>query len=72
MMAWMVAIKCLVLVKKVTFCDKATVDVAVLKANSCLSFMLDMFDFLSSPLAKGSVKYQELAMAENHPAALKG
>lgn len=72
MMAWMVAIKCLVLVKKVTFSDKATVDVAVLKVNSCLSFMLDMFDFLSGPLAKGSVKNQELAMAEDHPAALKG
>lgn len=71
MMTWMVAIKGLVLVKKVTFCDKAAVDVAVLKVNCCLSFMLDMFDFLSSPLAKGPVKDQELAMAEDHPAALK-
>lgn len=55
-MAWVVAVEGLVLVEKITFCDKATVDVAVLEVNGCLSFMLNMFDFLSTPLAKGSVE----------------
>ena len=72
MMARMVAVEGLVLVEKVPFCNEAAVDVAVLEVNGCLSFMLNMFDFFSSPRAEGSMIYQELPMAENHPAALKG
>ena len=71
-MAWVIAVEGLVLVEKITFGDKATVDVAVLQVNGRLSFMLDMSDFPSSPLAKSSVEDQNLAMAENNPAALKG
>ena len=67
----MIAVEGLVLVKKITFCNKTAVDVAVLEINRCLSFMLDMFDFHSSPSAKSSVKHQKLPMAEDHPAALK-
>ena len=33
--------------------------------------MLDMSDFLSSPLAKGSMKDQKLTVAENQTTALK-
>ena len=72
MMAWVVAVKGLVLVKKITLCDKAAVDVAIFEVNGCLSFMLDVSDFLSSPLAKGSMEDQKLALAEDHPAALEG
>ena len=43
----MIAVKRLVLVEKIAFCDKAAVDIAVFQINGCLSFMLDMFDFLS-------------------------
>ena len=71
MMAWVVAVEGLVLIKKITFRDKAAVDVAAFQVNGCLSFMLDMPNFLSSPRAKGSMKDQKLAMAENHPTTLE-
>ena len=51
MMAWVIAVESLVLVKKIAFCDKAAVNVAILQVNNCLSLMLNMSDFLSSPLA---------------------
>ena len=72
MMARVIAVERLILVKKIAFSDKAAVDVAILQVNICLSFMLDMSDFLSSPLAQGPVEDQKLAMAEDHAAALKG
>ncbi len=72
MMARVIAVEGLILVKKIAFSDKAAVDVAILQVNICLSFMLDMSDFLPSPLAQGPVEDQKLAMAEDHPAALKG
>ena len=58
MMAWVIAVEGLVLVKEITFRDKATVDVAVLQVNGGLPFMLDMSDFFSSPRAEGPVKDQ--------------
>ncbi len=56
MMPWVIAVEGLVLVKKVTFCNQAAVDVTVFQVNGCLSFMLDMLYLLSSSRAKGSVK----------------
>ena len=70
-MAWMIAVKGLVLIEEITFGDKAAVDVALFEINGCLSLMLNMSHFLSCPLAKGSVEDQKLALAKYHPAALK-
>ena len=70
-MAWMIAVEGLVLVKEITFRDKAAVDVTLFEVNGCLSLMLDMSHFLSCPLAKGSVKDQKVALAGYDPAALK-
>ena len=70
-MAWMIAVERLVLVKEITFCDKAAVDVTLFQVNGCLSLVLNMSHFLSCPLAKGSVENQKLALAEYYPTALK-
>ena len=72
MMAWMIAVEGLVLVKEIPFSDKTAIDIAILQVNGCLSLMLDMSDFLSSPLTEGSVEDHKLSMTEDDTAALKG
>ena len=72
MMAWVIAVEGLILVKKITFGDEAAVNIAGFQINCCLSFMLNMSHFHSSPRTKGPVKDQKLAVAKDQAASLKG
>ena len=72
MMAWVITVEGLVLIKKITFGDQAAVNIAVFEINCCLSFMLNMSHFHSSPRTKGPDKDQKLAVAEDQAASLKG
>lgn len=46
---------------------KAAVDIAILQIYNLLSFMKDVWDFLTRPSTKRALEYEKLAMAKyNH------
>ena len=57
MVARVIAIERLVMIKQIPFCDKTTVDIAILELYSGLTFMLDVRDFLAAHLAKRAMEY---------------
>lgn len=50
-MAWVIVIKCLVLIKQISFSHQATIDVAFLQVDRCLSVMLNMWNLFTCPFA---------------------
>ena len=51
-MSWVIAIKGPILVEEVAFSDKTAVNVAILKVDDGLAFVLDMRDLFASAFAE--------------------
>lgn len=71
-MAGMVAVECSVLVEEIALRDETAVDVAVLEVDDVLAFVVDVGDFFAGAFAERALEDEEIAVAEDHAAALEG
>ena len=71
MMTGMIAVKCLVLIKKITFRYQATVDVALFEIDGSLSVVLNVRYFFTAHFTECAMKNQQLAVTEDDTASLE-
>lgn len=71
-MAGVVAVECLVLVEEIALGDETAVNVAVSEVDYVLAFVVDMRDFFAGAFAERALEDEEVAVAEDHAAALEG
>jgi hypothetical protein len=68
----MVCVECLVVIQKIIFNHKATVDVAVFEINGLLFFLVDVPDLLASGLSQCCLVDQKLSTTQNYLTPMEG